>query len=86
MAIIQCDIRRGRTDEQKRQLAAGLTEVVSEVTGEPVERLFLVIREMPGFNFVDAGEHVADYVAGPDGTDVAGSEQLRQRGVLATEG
>ena len=36
MAIIQCDIRRGRTDEQKRRLAAGLTEVVSEVTGEPV--------------------------------------------------
>ena len=85
MAIIQCDIRRGRTDEQKRRLAAGLTEVVSEVTGEPVERLFLVIREMPGFNFVDAGEHVADYVAGPDGVDAAGSEQLRQRGVLATE-
>jgi len=85
VAIIQCDIRRGRTDEQKRRLAAGLTEVVSEATGEPVERLFLVIREMPGFNFVDAGEHVADYIAGPDGVDAAGSEQLRQRGVLALE-
>jgi 4-oxalocrotonate tautomerase family enzyme len=85
MAIIQCDIRRGRSDDQKRQLAAGLTEAVSEVTGEPIERMFLVIREMPGFNFVDAGEHVADYVAGPNGEDVAGSEQLRQRGVLADE-
>jgi hypothetical protein len=47
--------------------------------------MFLVIREMPGFNFVDAGEHVADYVAGPNGEDVAGSEQLRQRGVLIDE-
>ena len=27
MAIITCDIRRGRTDDQKRRLAAGLTEV-----------------------------------------------------------
>ena len=52
MAIIQCDIRRGRSDDQKRRLAAGLTQAVSEVTGEPIERMFLVIREMPGFNFV----------------------------------
>ena len=64
MAIIQCDIRRGRSDDQKRQLAAGLTRVVSQATGESVEQIFLVIREMPGFNFVDA----------------AGSEQLRVRG------
>lgn len=85
MAIIQCDIRRGRSDDQKRRLAAGLTELVSEVTGEPVDRMFLVIREMPGFNFVDAGEHVADYVAGVNGEDIAGSEQLRLRGVLADE-
>lgn len=85
MAIIQCDIRRGRSDDQKRRLAAGLTKAVSEATGEPIEHLFLVIREMPGPNFVDAGEHVAEYVAGPDGVDVAGSEQLRQRGVLTTE-
>lgn len=85
MAIIQCDIRRGRSDDQKRNLARGLTELVSEVTGEPIDRMFLVIREMPGFNFVDAGEHVAEYVPGPNGEDVAGSEQLRVRGVLADE-
>lgn len=82
MAIIQCDIRRGRTDEQKARLAAGLTNIVSEISGEPVEQMFLVIREMPGFNFVDAGEHVAEYVAGPDGLDLAGTRQLRDRGVL----
>ncbi|QZS52583.1 tautomerase family protein [Rhodococcus opacus] len=82
MAIIQCDIRRGRSDDQKRKLAAGLTAVVSEITGESIESMFLVIREMPGFNFVDAGEHVAEYVAGPDGTDVAGSAQLHARGII----
>jgi 4-oxalocrotonate tautomerase family enzyme len=79
--IIQCDIRQGRTDDQKRKLAVGLTAAVSEVTGQSVESIFLVIREMPGFNFVDAGEHVADYVPGPNGVDLAGSEQLRARGI-----
>jgi 4-oxalocrotonate tautomerase family enzyme len=82
VAIIQCDIRQGRTDEQKRKLAAGLTAAVSEVSGESVESIFLVIREMPGFNFVDAGEHVAEYEPGPDGVDLAGSGQLRARGKL----
>ena len=82
MAIIQCDIRRGRSDEQKRRLCAGLTTAVSEVTGESVEQIFLVLRELPGFNFVDAGEHVAEYVPGPGGVDVAGSDQLRARGKL----
>jgi 4-oxalocrotonate tautomerase family enzyme len=82
LAIIQCDIRRGRTDEQKRRLAANLTQAVSEATGESTEQIFLVIREMPGFNFVDGGEHVAEYVAGPGGADLAGSEQLRARGKL----
>jgi hypothetical protein len=37
------------------------------------------MREMPGFNFVDAGEHVPEYEPGPDGRDLAGEEQLRQR-------
>ena len=35
MALISCDMRQGRTDEQKRKLAAGLLRVISEATGEP---------------------------------------------------
>jgi phenylpyruvate tautomerase PptA (4-oxalocrotonate tautomerase family) len=77
--IIQCDIRRGRTEAQLRQLASGLTRVVAEAVGQPVDSIFLVMREMPGFNFVDAGEHVPEYEPGPDGRDMAGEEQLRQR-------
>ncbi len=79
MPIITCDIREGRTKEQRSQLAMGLTHAVAEATGAGVENIFLVIREMPGFNFVDAGEHVPDYVPGPDGIDLAGHEQLRKR-------
>ena len=77
--IIQCDIRRGRSEAQLRQLASGLTRVVAEAVGQPIDSIFLVMREMPGFNFVDAGEHVPEYESGPDGRDLAGEEQLRQR-------
>lgn len=79
MPIITCDIRQGRTKEQKSQLAMGLTKAVQEATGVEIDHIFLVMREMPGFNFVDAGEHVPDYVPGPDGEDLAGHEQLRAR-------
>ena len=79
MPIITCDIRVGRTKEQKSQLAIGLTKAVQEVTGVSIDYIFLVMREMPGFNFVDAGEHVPDYVPGPDGQDLSGHEQLRRR-------
>ena len=81
MPIITCDIRVGRTEDQKRRLASGLTDAVVRIAGVPKDYIFLVIREMPGFNFVDAGEHVPDYVPGKDGEDVAGAAQLRERKV-----
>jgi phenylpyruvate tautomerase PptA (4-oxalocrotonate tautomerase family) len=77
--VITCDIRVGRTPEHKSRLAAALTRAVSEVTGVSVDHIFLVIREVPGFNFVDAGVHVPDYVPGPDGSDVSGHEQTERR-------
>jgi 4-oxalocrotonate tautomerase family enzyme len=79
MPIITCDIREGRTREQRSELAMALSRAVAEATGSGIENVFLVIREMPGFNFVDAGEHVPDYVPGPDGVDLAGHEQLKAR-------
>ncbi|WP_082476981.1 tautomerase family protein [Rhizobium sp. Leaf371] len=79
MPIITCDIRNGRTKEQKSQLAKGLSQVLIDVAGVSIDNIFVVTREMPGFNFLDAGEHVPDYVPGPNGEDVAGAEQLRQR-------
>lgn len=79
MPIITCDIRVGRTKEQKSQLAKGLSQVLQDVAGIPEDNIFVVTREMPGFNFLDAGEHVPDYVPGPNGEDIAGAEQLRLR-------
>jgi 4-oxalocrotonate tautomerase family enzyme len=79
MPIITCDIREGRTREQRHQLSMQLTQAVVEATGVSIDNIFLVVREMPGFNFVDAGEHVPDYVPGPDGIDVAGHAQIANR-------
>jgi len=79
MPIITCDIRNGRTKEQRSALAMGLSKAVAEATGSGIENIFLVMREMPGFNFVDAGEHVPEYVPGPNGVDLAGHEQLKNR-------
>lgn len=80
MPMIQCDIRRGRSDEQKRTLCRELIRVVNEVTKIPKDYVFIVIRELPGFNFVEFQEHVVDYEAGPDGQDIAGKRQLEQQG------
>lgn len=84
MPIISCDIREGRTKEQKSQLANGLSQILVDVAGVSIDNIFVVTREMPGFNFLDAGEHVPDYVPGPNGEDIAGAEQLRRRN--ATKG
>ncbi len=40
MSMISCDMRYGRSDEQKRALSAGLLRVVSEATGEPADNVF----------------------------------------------
>ena len=64
MTMISCDMRYGRTDEQKRRLASGLLRLISEATGEPASNIFFVIREGDGINFVEHGEHLPKYVAG----------------------
>jgi len=81
VAIIQCDIRLGRSEAQKRELAAGLIDVLCRFLSCNPDDVFLVMREMPGFNFVEAGQHVPDYQPGPDGEDAAGLAQLRARGL-----
>jgi phenylpyruvate tautomerase PptA (4-oxalocrotonate tautomerase family) len=86
LAIIQCDIRRGRNDDQKRALARALIDVVAERCGETDDEILFVLREAPGFNFVEGGEHCPDYVAGPNGEDLAAAEHLRQQALKADDG
>jgi phenylpyruvate tautomerase PptA (4-oxalocrotonate tautomerase family) len=64
MAMISCDMRYGRTDEQKRALSAALLRIVSEATGESADNIFFVIREGRGINFVEHGQHLPEYIEG----------------------
>jgi 4-oxalocrotonate tautomerase family enzyme len=60
--VIQCDIREGRTEEEKQALAQEITRVVHETIGAPVEYVYVLIRETPGSHHVKAGEALGDYV------------------------
>jgi len=63
--IIQCDIREGRTEEQKAALAPEVTRVVHETIGAPIEYIYVLIRETPGFHHIKAGKHLPDYKPEP---------------------
>jgi 4-oxalocrotonate tautomerase family enzyme len=65
MPIIQCDIREGRTEQQKRALAREITRVVHETIGAPVEYIYVLIRETPGLHHIKGGEHLPDFAAAP---------------------
>jgi 4-oxalocrotonate tautomerase family enzyme len=70
MPVITCDFHLGRTREQKRKLAMDLTDAVAEATGSRIDNVFVIMREIPGFDFVDTGEDIPDYVPGPYGLDL----------------
>jgi 4-oxalocrotonate tautomerase family enzyme len=55
MPVIQCDIREGRTEEEKQTLAQEITRVVHETIGAPVEYIYVLIRETPGSHHIKAG-------------------------------
>jgi len=78
MPFIQCDIRRGRSEAQKRQLFDKINAVVSRVTGAPTSSILILIREHAGNQFMEGGELLPDYVAGPNGEDLAGEAALKQ--------
>ncbi|QBD75574.1 4-oxalocrotonate tautomerase [Ktedonosporobacter rubrisoli] len=61
MPIIQCDIREGRTPEQKQALARELTRVVHETIGAPIEYIYVLIRETPGSHHVKGGVALPPY-------------------------
>ena len=79
MPMIQADIRRGRTPQQRDQLVRDLTRIVHEVTGAPIDTIAAVVRELPGAATYEAGKPSPDYVPGEDGVDLAGLAELRTR-------
>lgn len=79
MSIIQCDTRRGRTGEQKIELARGLTDDVHEVVGIARDRVSVYIRDLPCPYTFEGGQTSTEYQPGPGGADVARQEEIRRR-------
>lgn len=61
MPIIQCDIRQGRSDEQKQRLAQEITRVVMETIDAPREYIYVLIRETPGAHHIKGGEPLPEF-------------------------
>ena len=61
MPVIQCDIRAGRSPEQKQAMAEAITRAVHETIGAPVEYIYVLIRETPGSHHVKAGRALPEY-------------------------
>lgn len=61
MPVIQCDIREGRTSEQKQRMAEEITRVVHETIGAPIDYIYVLIRETPGTNHIKAGRALPEY-------------------------
>ncbi|MDX9916921.1 MAG: 4-oxalocrotonate tautomerase [Gudongella sp.] len=55
MPIIQVELLKGRTVEQKRAMAKKVTEALVETVNCPPEAVKIIIREMEFENFSQAG-------------------------------
>jgi len=55
MPILQVEILKGRTVEQKREMVKKVTEAITETLNCPKEAVSIIIREMEWENFAKAG-------------------------------
>jgi 4-oxalocrotonate tautomerase len=79
MPMIQADIRRGRTPQQRDRLIRDLTRIVHEITGAPIDTITAVVRELPGAATYEAGEPSPEYMPGEGGVDLAGLAEIEAR-------
>jgi len=55
MPILQVEILKGRTVEQKREMVRKVTDAITETLNCPKEAVSIIIREMEWENFAKAG-------------------------------
>ncbi len=60
MPLVIVKMLTGRTTEQKRQLAQEITEVVTRVTGAPVDQVDVIIEDHARENWAKAGTLFCD--------------------------
>lgn len=56
MPIVQMEIFKGRTVEQKREMAKEVTNAICRTLSCPPEAVSIIIREMDKENFAAAGQ------------------------------
>lgn len=60
MPIIQIHIRKGRTEEQKRELMKRVTDAVEESLGVKRESIRIMIHELDGLHYSVSGIPIQD--------------------------
>lgn len=60
MPLLQVEMLKGRTVEQKRQMVKKVTDAITETLNCPQEAVSIIIREMEFENFAKAGVLKAD--------------------------
>lgn len=55
MPIVQIDLLKGRTTEQKRALVEKVTQAISETANCPKDAVRIILRDMEFDNFAHAG-------------------------------
>ena len=66
MPIVQVNMLKGRSDEQKRQVARGITRVMVECTGVAASAVRVLIQEIEPAHWFVAGETKAPPAAAGD--------------------
>lgn len=67
VAIVDADIRRGRTLEQCRALALGFIELLQKQLGIPPEHVYVTFTEHSGEDFHMSDRYLADWHEGEEG-------------------
>lgn len=61
MPFVHIDWMEGRSLEQKREVTRRITEVITEVTGAPEDRIHVFFRDMKKDEYAKGGELVIDW-------------------------
>jgi len=56
MPLVTIDMWEGRTVEQKKLLAEGITSVMTEKLGIPPEAVTIIIKDIPKHNWASGGK------------------------------
>lgn len=60
MPIITVELLKGRTVEQKREMAKEITKSVSQIAKTPVENIKIIFRDMETFDYAQNGKLTSD--------------------------